>query len=78
MQFSWFVITLETLLMPKEEVQLHGPDKASVIVFLLIITLWRHYTSYSEEGKLVSSASSFYPLPAHFHTMLVDMHFSCG
>ena len=39
MQFSWFVITLETLLMPKEEVQLHGPDKASVIVFLLIITL---------------------------------------
>lgn len=39
MQFSWFVITLETLLMQKKEVQLHGPDKAPVIVFLLIITL---------------------------------------
>lgn len=39
MQFSWFCITLEALLMQKEEVQLHGPDKASVIVFLLIITL---------------------------------------
>lgn len=39
MQFSWFVITLETLLMQKEEVQLHSPDKVPVIVFLLIITL---------------------------------------
>lgn len=40
MQFSWFVITLEhTLLMQKGEVQLQGPDKAPVIVFLLIITL---------------------------------------
>lgn len=39
MQFSWFVITLETLLMQKEEVQLHSPDKIPVIVFLLIITL---------------------------------------
>lgn len=39
MQFSWFVITLETLLKPKEVVQLHSPDKARAIVFLLIITL---------------------------------------
>ena len=40
MQFSWFFITLEhTLLMQKGEVQLQGPDKAGVIVFLLIITL---------------------------------------
>lgn len=39
MQFSWFVITLETRLTPEEEAQLRGPDKAPVIVFLLIITL---------------------------------------
>lgn len=39
MPFSWFVITFETLLMQREEVQLHGPDKVPVIVFLLIITL---------------------------------------
>lgn len=40
MQFSWFFITLEhTLLTQKGEVQLQGPDKAAVIVFLLIITL---------------------------------------